>query len=237
MRILFYFHLQFFLSSCREYVELHQMTKLRNRFPKRLRFFVYIENFELLVLQVHLKHFLKTNLINFLDFKILSRKLHMSTPFVEIRDVVITTPGDLYSPYEKLLLPFDDLTWKLLNFTFLIAFVAIFIINQLPKFIRDRIYGKNTTTPTLNVISTFFGTAQCKLPTRSIPLFILIVFVFFCLIFRTCYQSKLFEFLSSSPRRPSPSTVEGLKDRSYTIYSTFSAEILENLIEKDKHKW
>ena len=173
----------------------------------------------------------------FRSTSIYGRLLHMSTPFVEIHDVVIATPGDFYGSYEKLLLPFDDMTWKLLHFTFLVAFFAIFIINMLPKFIQNRVYGENNKHPALNVVSTFFGIAQFKLPIRSIPRFILIVFVFFCLIFRTCYQSKLFEFLTSSPRHPSPKTIKDLKDGSYTLYTTSSPEYLGKLLKNEEHIW
>lgn len=150
--------------------------------------------------------------------------LHPTNFFVEIRDVILATPGELYTSYEKLRLPFDDETWTFLISTFLIAFVAIFIINRLPKYIQDQFYGKNVLTPTLNVISTFFGISQSSLPVQNIPRFILIMFVWFCLIFRTCYQSKLFEFMTSESRKPPPLSVEDLRERNYTL------QVIENYV-------
>jgi len=150
----------------------------------------------------------------------LEHDLHMTSTFMELRDVILATPGELYSQYEKLLLPFDDLTWKLLHFTFLIAFIVIFVINRLPKFIQNGVYGDNVQSPTLNVISTFFGISQIKIPKKFFPRFLLILFIFFCLIFRTCYQSKLFEFMTSEPRRLPPKTIEDMRDRNYTLYFT-----------------
>jgi hypothetical protein len=41
------------------------------------------------------------------------------------------TPGESYTNYEKFYLPFDDDTWKYLIITFAVAFIFIFIINQL----------------------------------------------------------------------------------------------------------
>ncbi|KAL7012313.1 hypothetical protein ACKWTF_014762 [Chironomus riparius] len=138
--------------------------------------------------------------------------------FLEVRDIILVTPGELYSSFEKLFLPFDDWTWQLIVITFVTAFVAIFVINRLPKIFQTTIYGENVTTPVLNVVSSFFGISQVKLPDKNFPRFILTMFVMFCLIFRTCYQSKLFEFMTSEPRRAPPKSIEDLVDRNYTMY-------------------
>ncbi|CAG9810907.1 unnamed protein product [Chironomus riparius] len=148
------------------------------------------------------------------------RKLvaHSTTNVLQIREIILVTPGELYLPFEKLFLPFDDWTWQLIVLTFLTAFVAIFVINRLPKIFQITIYGENVTTPVLNVVSSFFGISQVKLPDKNFPRFILIMFVMFCLIFRTCYQSKLFELMTSEPRRAPPKSIEDLVDRNYTMY-------------------
>ena len=162
---------------------------------------------------------------------------HMTSTFIELRDIIIATPGELYSPYEKLLLPFDQITWNLLNFTFLAAFVAIFVINRLPKFVQNQVFGENVQNPSLNVISTFFGLAQVKVPKTSCPRFLLILFVFFCLIFRTCYQSKLFEFMTSESRHSPPKTIEDLRDRNYTLYLTDEINRTLNEISNELWRW
>jgi len=129
------------------------------------------------------------------------------------------TPTEFYNNYEKLLLPFDDITWTLLLLTFLVAFIVIFILNFLPERIKLLLYGGTVHSPVLNVIHIFFGISQMKLPDASVPRFILMLFITFCLIFRTCYQSELFEFMTSDMRKPPPSTVEDLIERNYTIVS------------------
>ena len=154
--------------------------------------------------------------------------------FLEVRDIILVTPGELYSPFEKLFLPFDDWTWQLIVLTFLTAFVAIFVINRLPKIFQMTIYGENVTTPVLNVVSSFFGISQVKLPGKNFPRFILIMFVLFCLIFRTCYQSKLFEFMTSEPRRPPPKSVDDLIERNYTMYVPLHFAAGGDLTEDEK---
>jgi hypothetical protein len=163
--------------------------------------------------------------------------MHATSTFMEIRDIIITTPGELYTSYEKLWLPFDNMTWTLLLSTFLIAFASIIIIKKLPEIIQKRVFGEKIQNPALNVITTFFGITQNKLPMHSIPRFILINFVLFCLIFRTCYQSKLFDFMTGEPRHPPPNTILDLKNGCFTIYSDIDVDYLRSLIENEKDLW
>ncbi|KAL7012940.1 hypothetical protein ACKWTF_015112 [Chironomus riparius] len=163
--------------------------------------------------------------------------MHFTAPFMEIQDIILATPGELYTPYEKLWLPFDDLTWKFLIVVFFVAFIAIFVINQSSKLVQDEIYGVNIQKPALNVISAFFGIAQHKVPKKSFPRCLLIIFVFFCLIFRTCYQSKMYEFMTTEPRRPPPRSVRELTDRNFTLYTTLKPKDIYELTRDDKNEW
>jgi hypothetical protein len=160
----------------------------------------------------------------------------MTNVFTDIKYNLFVTPGDPYTPYEKLFLPFDLITWILLAATFGITFLTIFIINRLPRSARSFVYGSKIFTPTLNVISIFFGISQARLPTENFSRLILILFVFFCLIFRTCFQSKSFEFLTSEPRRPPPRTLEDLKAQNYTIYTLFKGAF-EEIIQDERDDW
>ncbi|KAL7028260.1 hypothetical protein ACKWTF_005781 [Chironomus riparius] len=165
-----------------------------------------------------------------------SYKLRTSNVFDDIKYDLIVTPGFPYSPYEKLFLPFDLTTWILLATTFGITFITIFIINRLPIKTKNFVYGRKIYTPTLNVVSIFFGIAQARLPTENFSRFILILFVIFCLIFRTCFQSKSFEFLTSEPRRPPPTTLKDLKAQNYTVYTLYK-HMLEKYIQNERTNW
>jgi hypothetical protein len=139
-------------------------------------------------------------------------KLYFDSNFL-----LAATPSEFYSDYEKLWLPFDDFTWILLLLTFLAAFLVIFVAKYVTNSVKSLIIGREVLTPALNVLQVFFGISQMKLPAASVPRFILMMFIFFCLIFRTCYQSKLFEFMSSDMRKPPPKTITDLIDRNYQI--------------------
>jgi len=168
---------------------------------------------------------------------VMDMMMHFTVSFLEIRDVILATPEDLYTPYEKLWLPFDVFTWKLLFFVFLLTFAVILVINQLPKAVQEIVYGENVHKPALNVMSAFFGIAQYKVPKKYFPRCLLIIFVYFCLIFRTCYQSRFFVFMTSEPRRPPPKSIEDLRDRNYTLYTNLETDFVDKMIAEDRFKW
>lgn len=156
----------------------------------------------------------------------------ISKAFHDINFFILVTPGELYSPYEKLLLPFDKTTWILLLSTFAHAFLTIFIINRFSIRVQNILYGRRITTPTVNVIQIFFGISQTRLPREHFSRFILMLFIGFCLIIRTCFQSKFFEFMTSEPRRPPPKTLEELIERNYTVYAYSQYALMETIREQ-----
>jgi hypothetical protein len=129
----------------------------------------------------------------------------------------IIPPSELFTPYEKLYLPFDIDTWQFLLITFGCSFVIIFIANLMPKVIQIVIYGRNIQSPALNVISIFFGVAMFKLPSGNFARIILMTFILFCLVIRTAYQGVKFEMLNSDMRRPHAKTMQELADKNFTF--------------------
>ena len=117
---------------------------------------------------------------------------HLSTEFFQENYILMTTPAVSYTSYEKLMLPFDITTWMCLLFTFAIAFVVIFASRQTSEDKQNIIFGVKVQTPSLNVVGAFFGITQTRLPENNFARFILILFIFFCLIFRTAYQGKIY---------------------------------------------
>lgn len=168
--------------------------------------------------------------------QLLNTNLRMTRTFFDLKFELFVTPAVTYSPYEKLLLPFDIFIWTFLVVTFVATFIVIFILNHLSKSIQWLVYGKQVQTPFLNVISILLGISQTKLPTESFSRFILILFIFFCLIFRTCYQSKMYEFMTSEPRRPPPKTIHDLISRSYLMYSAKISRV-SDLVRDSTETW
>lgn len=158
-----------------------------------------------------------------------SRLIRISKAFLNLKAYIIVTPGMLYTSFEKVLLPFDSTTWILLLTTFIITFLTIFLVKQLNTTIQNVIFGDKINNPFWNVISICFGISQVKLPKQNFSRFILLLFVFFCLIFRTCFQSKYFEFMTSVPRRAPPKTISDLIKRNYDVHTRFKNDLLREV--------
>lgn len=143
---------------------------------------------------------------------------HATTAFTEQKVTLIITDGEPYTSFQKLYLPFDATTWFLLIATFAAAFLTILIINLTPKTFHAFFYGQGIKMPSLNVIGTFFGIGQVKLPDGNFPRIILMVFIVFCLIIRTAYQGVFFEMITTDMRMPRVENLTEILDRNYTIY-------------------
>jgi predicted neutral ceramidase superfamily lipid hydrolase len=125
-----------------------------------------------------------------------------------------------FTGYEKLKFPFDEPTWTLILVTFVVAFVTIFVFNLMTRKIRSIVIGENVSTPSLNVAAHFFGLGQIVIPRRNFARFILMMFILYCLIIRTAWQSKIFEFMQKEMRKPGVKMVdEALEkyDKEYTL--------------------
>jgi len=153
----------------------------------------------------------------------------MTTTFFDINFGIYVNPSECYSNFEKLLLPFDATIWILLLVTFIFTAIVIFVMRFMPQQATILLYGQGITTPALNVTRIISGTSQPRLPKKSISRLVLILFVMFWMILRTCYQSKMFDFITTDMRKPAPRTLDEVIDRGYTIVMMNDPVILEVL--------
>lgn len=63
-----------------------------------------------------------------------------------------------------------------------------------------------------------FGGGQQVLPNRNFARFLLMNFILFCLIMRTAYQGKQFEFMQQDIRRPDVETIEEMIENNFTLF-------------------
>jgi len=164
------------------------------------------------------------------------KMFHLTTTFFDFKFTIFVTPFEFYTNFEKLLLPFDATTWILLLTTFSVAANVIFTARFMSQKVRILLFGHGINNPGLNVTRIFFGIGQTRLPRESILRFILIFFVLFCLIMRTCYQSKMFEFITSDMRKPPPRTLDEVIEQRFTIVlvndSVIHGELYDAVMKK-----
>jgi hypothetical protein len=131
---------------------------------------------------------------------------------------IMIPPGENYNYYEKLLLPFDQYVWATLGLMALVGIVVIFILNQMSEAVRVFVIGRNNNTPLLNMARIFFGTEQARLPGRNFARFITMLYILFCLIIRTAWQGKMFEFLQKDMTKPQMQSIEEMIEKNFTFY-------------------
>lgn len=162
-------------------------------------------------------------------------ELHFLTLFNDEKVSCLLTPGEPYDSYEKLVFPFDFLTWIFLAVVFGCTFLSIFVINTFSRKIQNIIYGENVLTPAQNVGAILFGMSQTKLPIKNFPRIILITFVLFCLVMRTAYQGVLFELIAADIRKPLPKTFHDLFVMNYSIQAINLIEVpLKEMLRKNE---
>jgi len=138
--------------------------------------------------------------------------------------VFLVPPDELYSDAEKLFMPLELEVWIATFVTILIALVTIHIINRMSQQVQDFVFGRNVTTPTLNVMAAFVGGAQTTLPGRNFARFLLMLFIFFSLIIRTCHQSKLFAYLQADIIKSEIQSIDELIEQKGLIYVPSGAD-------------
>lgn len=215
-------------------VELAEILAERVNFTAR---FALPKNYSMNTNFEDFTYFRQFHIVTGIKMNMLTGTEHITMTFFQNSFIFVITPSVPLTNFEKMLLPFDIDTWMYLGITFCVVFSAILVINQLSDEIKDLVYGEAVRTPVLNIFYIFFGIGQMKLPEKWFARFLLIIFILFCLIFRTCYQSKLFEFMTSDMRKSSPETVEDLYEQGFTIYSVgyrHILEVLHNVIDEKR---
>jgi hypothetical protein len=116
----------------------------------------------------------------------------------------------------------------------MISITLITVLNRQPRQIRDFVVGRNIKNPVLNLFNIAFGGALHKTPNRNFARFLLASYFLYCLILRSSYQGKLFNYLQSDLRHPPLGTTKELLENGFTFYCLPSTKFLiDPLINDD----
>lgn len=141
-----------------------------------------------------------------------------STQF-EFRETLLAIPkGSTLDSYERIVRPFDTETWIWCAITFAAAFTTIFIVKFVDIDTRNFIIGNETSTPGLNVLRIFFGVSLIRCSKRSFSRFLFMSYILFCIVIRTAYQAKMFQFLQMEIVKPTFDTIDELIENKFTFY-------------------
>jgi uncharacterized membrane protein len=109
--------------------------------------------------------------------------------------VTMYSPPDPYTNYEKMLLPFDAITWALLIFVFIATLCLAPMVHLLSENHKRLLISENGKVHTINAIGILFGDSQRNIPDKNFMRVTVITFVMVFLVMRNAYQG---EFLSKN---------------------------------------
>lgn len=154
------------------------------------------------------------------DFRFYHTKLNkfVTQPYVFENNYFAVPSPETYTSFEKLFLPFDTFTWVLIIITFVAAYSTVLVINFTKAEIRNFVFGRNVTTPSLNIAAHFFGISQIVLPRRNFARYLTMLFIIYSLIIRTAWQGKMFEFMNKNMSKPEIQSIDEMIEKNLTVY-------------------
>jgi len=144
-------------------------------------------------------------------------------------------PGEPYTAIERMFSPFEYEVWIFICVTLSTGIIVIQIMNRCTATVRNFVFGRGITTPTLNMAETFLCGAQVRTPGRNFARYNLMLFILWSLIIRTCYQSLLYKNLQADLRHSEASSFEDLVNRNFTFWMDSEKEaswVIETAVEE-----
>lgn len=156
---------------------------------------------------------------------------HFTRPYIYENGYLIVPPGEHFSSYEKLILPYDQNIWLWIVMVFATVFAAIAVTSCIKKDVREYIFGTGEKSPSLSVARIFFGVSLEKIPTRNFTRLLIMFATLYCLIIRTAYQGKMFEFLQKNISKPQIGSIDEMIEQNFTFYMLYESN--EYLLNTD----
>ncbi|KAL7030930.1 hypothetical protein ACKWTF_006837 [Chironomus riparius] len=132
--------------------------------------------------------------------------------------IFVIPSGKPYTPFYKLLRPFQDYVWFSVLFVVLSCVIVISILSFLPQKYRDFVYGAKVNAPLLNVVNAIYGGTQTVVPKYNFARSLLMMFQLFSLVLRSLYQGALFQFLQANDNQPEMQNIEEMAASHFKFY-------------------
>lgn len=132
--------------------------------------------------------------------------------------IFVIPRGEPYNPFIKLLRPFSKFVWIALTGVVILCILVILFLSFQPRKVRDFVYGERINGPFMNVLIAVYGGSQNTLPAFNFARSILMMFLLFCLVFRSVYQGSLYQFLQSNDNKPELSSIEEMSEHDFRFF-------------------
>lgn len=135
--------------------------------------------------------------------------------------MLIIPPGIEYSPFEKLVYPFQKAIWCSL---IAIVVLSLFIM-ALYKYcaVRDEMFGRHSKISFIDVVTIIVGGSQKNIPELNHMRLVLATFLIFSLVTRGLYQGALFQFMQTDKRHSEVQSIDEMiaKDFHFYMYPSY----------------
>jgi hypothetical protein len=102
--------------------------------------------------------------------------------------MIFIPPGEVYSEYEKMWLPFESWTWIAIAAVVVAGFATIFIVKFFSN-LHQMLFGGNNRSPFMNFIDIVINGGQNTNFSENVPRMMLLNMLLWSLIFRQEYSS------------------------------------------------
>lgn len=143
--------------------------------------------------------------------------------YYSTKAVWMIPPGAELTPLEKLLMPFDKRLWIGILVVFCLSASFVILINAKFKKYTQFLFGYKNRDSGLNIMGIILGVSCHRLPQRNFAKFILMMYVLYCLIIKSCYEGKMFDYLQSEFKHPPKNSMKEMLAKGYTFYCHVSA--------------
>ena len=142
--------------------------------------------------------------------------------------IMVVPPGAEFSSFSKLLSPFDDSVWYIVNAMMFVVIFVTFALKFQSTRVQDFVFGRHNRTPFLNIVNVIVGLPTHRNPGRNFSRWLLVMFIMMWLIFRSLYQAVLFKNLQSTERKLPVQTIEESLQSGFVYYML--APTQENIV-------
>ncbi|KAM7348086.1 uncharacterized protein ACRADG_007510 isoform 2-T2 [Cochliomyia hominivorax] len=135
----------------------------------------------------------------------------------------ILTTSQLYTSLELLAYPFDNLTWSFLLSSIILGLIITLIVTDgynHSKLIRIAVGYPPLRNASLNIFRFMLGQNIIQIPETHFARFMIVSFHIYGILFRTAYQSLLFQSLKINVYHEPPQTLTDLINQDCTLVMT-----------------
>lgn len=176
----------------------------------------------------HLLHGHADGVVGYFISRVRLLYLDISSPY-EYHSVIAVVPqGAPFTSIENLIRPFTPIVWIAFFIVIVVACAFMFAL----KFFKIR---KNF--PYHNLLMIEVGVAVKILPRNNSARILIMSFVMFCLVVRTSYQSKMFNFLQSGQNKRMMKSLAEMQEQKFNLYLLSGLDhVLDGLLKYPK-RW